>query len=67
MAGFQTGSLGIIVVTVGIVFGNVLQNHAPVAFNIDSALNFGVVDVGGAKVALGTDPVGGVIRRRALK
>lgn len=63
LAGFQTGSLGVVIMTIGVVFGNVLENNAPVTFDVDGTLDLGVGHVRGAQVALGSDPVGGVVRR----
>jgi len=65
-ASFQTSGLSVVVVTIRVVLRNVLQNHAPVPFNIDGPLDLAVHDLGGAQVALGADPVAGIIRRGSL-
>ena len=65
-ASFQTSGLSVVVVTIRVVLRNVLQNHAPVPFNIDGPLDLAVHDLGGAQVALGADPVASVIRRGSL-
>ena len=66
LAGFQSGGLGVIVVTIGVIFGNVLQNHSPVSFNINSSFDFGISYMRGAEVAFGSNPVGGIIWRRSF-
>jgi hypothetical protein len=66
LAGLQAGSLGVVIVTIGVVFGDMLENHSPVAFDVDGTFDFGVFDSGGAKVSLRSDPVGSVIGRRSL-
>jgi len=65
-AGLQPGRLGVVVVAVAVALGDVLEDDPPVALNIHCSGDLGVVDVGGAKVALGSNPVGGVVRRGAL-
>lgn len=64
--GLQSGSLGVVVVTVSITLGDVLQDNPPVALNIDSPGDLGVVNIAGAQVALGANPVAGVIGRGSL-
>jgi hypothetical protein len=66
LAGFQTSRLGVVVVTIGVVFGDVLEDNAPVAFNIDGPLDLGVSHSGGAEVAFGSNPVSSVIGRGTL-
>jgi len=65
-AGLQPGGLGVVVVAVAVALGDVLEDDPPVALNIHCSGDLGVVDVGGAKVALRSNPVSGVIRRGAL-
>jgi hypothetical protein len=66
LAGFQASSLGIVIVTVSVVFGNMLEDNSPVPFNIDSTFDFGIFNSGGAKVALGSNPMGSIIGRGSL-
>ena len=66
LAGFQAGGLGIVIVTISVVFGDVLENDTPVSFNVDSTFDFGVFNCGGAKVTFRSDPVGSIIGRRSL-
>lgn len=56
-AGLEAGGLGVVVVAVAVLFGDVLEDDAPVAFDVDGAADLGVVDGGGAEVALGSGPV----------
>lgn len=65
-AGLEPGGLSVVVVAVAVALGDVLEDDPPVALNIHCSGDLGVVDVGGAKVALRSNPVGGVIRRGAL-
>ena len=65
-AGLQPGGLGVVVVAVAVALGDVLEDDPPVALNVDSPGDLGVVNLGGAEVALGPDPVGGVVGRGAL-
>ena len=65
-AGLEPGGLGVVVVAVAVALGDVLKDDPPVALNIHCSGDLGVVDVGGAKVTLRSNPVGGVIRRGAL-
>jgi hypothetical protein len=64
--GLKPGSLGVVVLAVAVLLGDVLKDNAPVALNVDSALDLGVVDDRGAEVALGAGPVGKVKGRGAL-
>ena len=66
LAGFQAGGLGIVIVTISVVFGDVLENDTPVSFNVDSTFDFGVFNCGWAKVTFRSDPVGSIIGRRSL-
>ena len=52
LTGFQAGSLGIVIVTIGIIFGNMLENDPPVAFNIDGTFDFSVFNSAWTKVSL---------------
>ena len=65
-AGLQPGGLSVVVVAVAVALGDVLEDDPPVALNIHCSGDLGVVNVGGAEIALGSDPVGGVVRRGAL-
>ena len=65
-ASLQPGGLGVVVLSVTVLLGDVLQDDSPEAFDVYGAADLGVVDVRGAQVALGSDPVGGVIGRGSL-
>jgi len=65
-ASLQPGGLGVVVVTVAIALRDVLQDDPPVTLNIDSPGDLGVVNIGGAKVTLGSDPVSGVVLAGSL-
>merc|ERR1719251_300388 len=58
--------LGVVVVPVSISLRDVLQDDPPVTLNIDSPGDLGVVNIGGAKVTLRSDPVSGVVLAGAL-
>jgi len=47
-ASFQPSGLSVIVVTIRVVFGNMLENDPPVSFNIDGSADLGVNHFGGA-------------------
>ena len=64
--GLQPGGLGVVVVSVSVSLGDVLQDDPPVSLNVHGARDLGVVHVAGAEVALGPDPVAGVVGRGAL-
>ena len=64
--GLQPSGLGVVVVTVAIALRNVLQDDPPVTLNIDSPGDLGVVNIGGAKVTLRSDPVSGVVLAGSL-
>jgi len=64
--GFQPGGLGVVVVTISVSLGDVLQDDSPVALNVDGTGDLGVVNVAGAQVALRANPVAGVIGRGSL-
>ncbi len=65
-AGLQAGGLGVVVVTVSVLLGDVLQDDAPVSLHVDGAADLGVVDLRRAEVSLGPGPVGQVERGGAL-
>ena len=65
-AGLQSGGLGVVVVTVAVTLGDVLEDDPPVTLNIDSPGDLGVVNIGGTEVTLGSDPVSGVVLAGAL-
>jgi len=64
--GLQSGGLGVVVVPIAIALRDVLKDDPPVALHIDSSGDFGVVNIGGTKVTLGSDPVGGVVLAGSL-
>lgn len=65
-ASLQPGGLGVVVLSVAVLLRDVLQDDPPETLDVDGATDLGVVDVRGAEVALGSDPVRGVIGRRSL-
>ena len=65
-ASLQPGGLGVVVLSVAVFLGDVLEDDAPETLNVDRAPDLGVVDVGRAEVTLGPDPVGSVVRGRSL-
>jgi len=65
--GLKTGGLGIVVVTVSVSLRDVLEDDSPVSLNIDSASDLGVINIRGAKITLGSNPVSCVIRRWSLR
>ena len=65
-ASLQPGGLGVVVLSVAVFLGDVLEDNAPETLNVDSAPDLGVVDVGRAEVTLRPDPVGSVVRGRSL-
>ena len=65
-ASFQPSSLSVVVMTIRVVFGNMLENNSPVPFNIDSPPDLAVNHLGWAQVTFGSDPVAGIIGRRSL-
>merc|ERR1712080_398811 len=65
-AGLQPGGLGVVVVAVAVALWDVLEDDPPVALNVDGPGDLSVVNLRGAEVALGPDPVGGVVGRGAL-
>merc|ERR1719348_424780 len=66
LASLQPDGLGVVVVSVSVLLGDVLQDDPPVALNVDSAPDLGILDVRGAEVALGSNPVSSIIRRGSL-
>jgi hypothetical protein len=60
-AGLKPGGLGVVVVTVAVVFRDVLKDNTPEAFDINGPTDLDVVDLTGAQVALGSNPVTDVI------
>lgn len=62
----QTGSLGVVVVSISVVFGDVLKDNAPIPLNVDSTFNLDVVNIAWAQIALRSDPVGRIIRTMTL-
>ena len=64
--GLEPGGLGVVVVTVSVTLGDVLQDNSPVALNIDSPGDLSVVNIAGAEVSLGSNPVAGIIGRGSL-
>jgi len=65
--GLKTGGLGVVVVTVSVSLRDVLEDDSPVSLNIDSASDLGVINIRGAKITLGSNPVSCVIRRWSLR
>ena len=45
LTGLQPGGLGVVVVSVSVLLGDVLQNDPPVALNIHSPTDLGVLDI----------------------
>jgi len=66
LTSLKTGGLGVVVVAITITLRNVLQDDSPVALNIDSPGDLSVIHVTGTKVALRSNPVGGIIGRGSL-
>jgi hypothetical protein len=64
--GLQSGGLGVVVVTVAVALGDVLEDDPPVTLHIDGPGDLGVVNIGGTKVTLGSDPVSGVVLAGSL-
>jgi hypothetical protein len=65
-AGLKAGGLGVVVLSVAVLLGNVLQDNSPKSLHIDSSTDLGIVNIRGAEVAFWSDPVGGIIRRGPL-
>ena len=65
-ASLKPGGLSVVVVSITVSLGDVLQDDSPVALNVDGTGDLGVVNIAGAKVALRADPVAGIIGRGSL-
>ena len=52
--------------TIAVTLGDVLEDDPPVALHVDGPGDFGVVNVAGAEVSLGSNPVAGVVLARSL-
>jgi len=65
--GLKTSGLGIVIVTISISLGDVLEDDSPVSFNIDCTSNLGVVNIRRTKISLRSNPMSGVIRRWSLR
>jgi len=59
--GFKTGGLGVVVVTISVSLWNVLEDDSPVTLDIYGPCDLGVVNVGGTKITLRSDPMTGVV------
>ena len=59
--GLQSGGLGVVVVTIAVTIRDMLEDDSPVALNIDSTGDLGVVNIRGAEIALRSNPVGSII------
>jgi len=66
LTSLKTGGLCVVVVSITITLRNVLQDDSPVALNIDSSGDLGIVYITGTKITLRSDPVGGIIGRGSL-
>jgi len=66
-AGLQPGGLSVVVVAISVAFGDVLEDDSPVAFHVHGTGDLGIVDVRGAQVALGANPVGSIVLGRSLR
>lgn len=55
-ASFQASGLSVVVVAVTVVLGDVLENHAPESFHVESTLDFDVVHLARAQVSLRSNP-----------
>jgi len=64
--GLQSGGLGVVVVPVAVSLRDVLEDDPPVTLHIDGPGDLGVVNIGGTKVTLGSDPVSGVVLAGSL-
>ena len=65
-ASLKPGGLSVVVLSITVSLGDVLQDDSPVALNVDGTGDLGVVNIAGAKVALRADPVAGIIGRGSL-
>lgn len=66
-AGLQPGGLSVVVVAISVAFGDVLEDDSPVAFDVYGTGDLGIVDVRGAQVTFGANPVGSVVLGRSLR
>ena len=66
LASFQASSLSVVVMSITVFFGDMLQNDSPVSFDVHGSPDLGIVDVRWAKVAFWTDPVAGIVGRWTL-
>jgi len=64
--GLQSGGLGVVVVTVAVALRDVLEDDPPVTLHVDGPGDLGVVNIGGTKVTLGSNPVSGVVLAGSL-
>lgn len=64
--GLKAGGLGVVVVSITVLLGDVLKDNAPVALNIDGTLDLGVINLRGAEVSLRSSPVGQIVGGRSL-
>ena len=65
-AGRVRGEAGLHPRRLGVVM-DVVNQDTPLAVYVARALGHRVLDVGGAQVTLGPDPVAGVVRRQSLQ
>lgn len=62
-ASFQSSGLGVVVVSVSVFLGYVLEDDSPVSFDVNGSGDFSVIDVRRTQITFGSDPVSGVVRR----
>jgi len=55
-ASFQASSLSVVVMTVSVILGNVLENNSPKSFNVQSSLDLDVVNLARTQVSFGSNP-----------
>ena len=65
-ARLQPRGLRVVVLTVAVALRHVLHNNPPEALHVHGPLDLRIVNVGGAEVALRSDPVRHVVGRRSL-
>jgi hypothetical protein len=65
-AGLKAGGLGVVVLSIAILLGNVLEHNSPESLNIDSTPDLGIINIRGAEVTFRANPVGGIIGRGPL-
>jgi hypothetical protein len=61
LTSLQAGSLCVVIVTITIFFGNVLEDDSPVTFDINGSTDLSVVYIRWTQVTLRSDPVSCVI------